>query len=490
MGLFKPFCPHARIIRCVADMKQPLEGTERRTQTHHRGRVAATAALAAGLAGCVGVPTPRETAVREQQQVVAQVYRPVGQHPVLPELTPNSPLGDFLLYAMLNQPKVEAAYYDWAASVERITRERSKPDPQFLFQTDIAAAVAAVMPGLMQEFPGPGKLRLRADVASAESQAKYFTFENTVLRTAFEVKRAYYQLHFLQERIGINRETLTLLSDLEKLARVQNEVGKVTLQDVLRAQIEQDRLSTDIANLEDSRHPLAAQFKAALGLQAGQPEPAVPVKFESTTLDLTSDKLLAAAFARNPRLKAMEADVERAEASLSLVYKARVPDYSAGLMLDVNAAPVMGRPLFGMTLPIWKDKITAELAEAQINKQAATARLTAEQIQLTVDFAEKSFAYREITRNLLLLRDKLIPKARQSLDIARAGYPTGQINFFNLIDAERSLLGFQLAEIEARTQRELVLAELSLIVLGTPPARAPILGGASEPASATVKSQP
>lgn len=436
------------------------------------------------------MPTPRETAVREQQQAIAQVYRPAGQRPVLPTLTPNSPLHDFLLFAMLNQPKVEAAYYDWAASIERITRERSLPDPQFLFQTDIASTISSVMPGLMQAFPGPGKLGLQADVASTESQARYFTFESSVLQTAYELKRAYYQIYFLQERVDINRETLALLSDLEKLARAQNEVGKVTLQDVLRAQIEQDRLATDIANLEDSRNSLRAQFKAALGLQVGQPEPAVPVKFESTALDLTSDKLLAAAFKQNPRLKAMEADVERAEASLRLAYKARVPDYSAGLMLDVNAAPVMGRPLFGMTLPIWKDKIAAELAGAQSNKQAATARLTAEQIQLTVDFAEKSFAYREITRILLLLRDKLIPKARQSLDIARASYPTGQINFFNLIDAERSLLGFQLAEVEARTQRELVLAELSLIVLGTPPARAPILGGASEPASATVKSKP
>lgn len=465
-------------------MSQPLQRIRRPLL------LAGAAALAVALAGCVGTPTVREAAIREQHRAVAQVYRPAGQRPVLPILAANSPLRDFLLFAMLNQPKVEAAYYDWASSIERITRERSMPDPQFLFETDLAEAVSAVMPGLMQMFPGPGKLRLRADVASAESQAKYFTFESAVLRTAFEVKRAYYQIYFLHERIQVNRETLALLSQFEKLALAQTEVGKATLQDVLRAQIEQDRLATDIANLEDSRNPLRAQFKAALGLKVGEPDPPVPAKFESTALDLTSDQLLAAAFERNPRLKAMAADVQRAEAALGLAYKARVPDYSAGLMLDVNAAPVMGRPLFGMTLPIWKDKIAAELAEAQLNKQAAEARLTAEQIQLTVEFAEKSFAYREITRNLLLLRDKLIPKARQSLDIARAGYPTGQVNSFNLIDAERTLLGFQLADVEARTQRELVLTELSLTILGTLPPNAPVLGATPAPASQPAKPKP
>jgi len=427
------------------------------------------------LAGCRGIPTTDERVAQQKLKQIDGSYAAQNHHPKLPELKPQDGLGNYLQFAMLNQPQVAVAYFDWAASVQRITVERSLPDPRLTFESDIAEAVMTVMPGLMQEFPGPGKLRLQARAATAESQARYFTFENSVLMAAFYLKRAYYQLHFLSERIRINKETLTLLGDLETIARTQNEVGKVTLQDVLRAQIEQDRVATDIANLDDSRNPLLAQFKSALGLTVHDNDPPVPTVFESTPLDLGSEKLLAEAFARNPRLKAMEADVRRAEVSLGLAYKTRVPDFSAGLMADVKAAPVMFRPLFGMTLPIWRDKIAAEIAQAQAGKQASEARLTVEQIQLTVDFAEKSFAYREITRNLQLLQEKLIPKARKSLEIARAGYLAGQIDFFNLIDAERTLLNFQLNEVEARTQREIVLAELSLIILGAPPAGAPIL---------------
>ena len=64
--------------------------------------------------------------------------------------------------------------------------------------------------------------------------------------------------------------------------------------------------------------------------------------------------------------------------------------------------------------------------------------------------------------------------------MARAGYLAGQIDFFNLIDAEQTLLRFAVAEVEARTQRELALAELSLVILGVPPTNAPIL---SQPSS-------
>lgn len=429
------------------------------------------------LAGCKGIPTKAEKEARRQAETVAAGYRPRGAKPVLPVLTADSGLSNFLAYAMLNRPEVEAAYYDWAASIERITQARSFPDPQLTFQMDIQSVVTSIMPGLMANIPWPDKLRVGAAVASAESQAKFFTFQSAVLASAFEVKRTYYQLYFLAEKIRVNQETLQLLNDLEKLARTQNEVGKVTLQDVLRAQIEQDRLRNEIANLEDSRSSLVAQFKAALGLQAQDPAPPIPAHFESTSLDMTSDKLFATALAQNQRLKAVSAEVRAAEASIILARKSRLPDFSLGFMGDAKTDPTLYR-LFGnpgtMSLPIWRDKIAAQIAEAQANKRSAEARLSAEQIALAVDFAEKSFLYREASRNLVLLREQLLPKANKSLEVAQSGYLSGQTDFFNLTDAERTLLGFKLDQVEASTQREVVLAELSLIIQGMSPSNAPM----------------
>lgn len=402
---------------------------------------------------------------------------------MLPTLQTNSGLSNFLHFAVLNQPRVEAAYFDWASAVRRITVERSLPDPRLTFESDIADAIMSAVPGLMMDFPGPGKLKAAANVATAESEARYFVFESAVLQTAFALKRAYYQLHFLDAKVEVNRQTLALVADLERLARTQNEVGKVTLQDVLRAQIEHDRLTTEIANLEDSRNPLTAQFKAALGLSAEQPDPPVPVQFESTPLDLTSDHLFTQALVRNPRLKAMEAEVRRAESSLRLAYKSRVPDFNLGVELNAKASPVFVTPQLGVTLPIWRDKIAAEIASAQAGKRAAEARLSAEQIVLAVEFAEKSFMFRESSRNLVLLQERLLPKARQSVEVARAAYLSGQLDFLNLIDAQRTLFGFQLSEVEARTQRELALAELSLLILGQPPNGAPFLNRAGDSTS-------
>lgn len=444
----------------------------------------AFAALLASV-GCVGTPTASERAARSDVRDVSQRYRPGDAKPALPRLDASSPLRDYLSFALLNSPRVEAAYFDWVAAVESIAPARSLPDPRLTFGADIADTVMSLMPGLMVDLPGPGKLRAAGEIAAAESRSAYFGFERELLRAALAVKSAYYRRHFLEETIRVQSETLRLLRELEQLAAQQNAAGRVTLQDVLRAQIARDQVETQITNLVDSRGALAAELKSALGLGPADEGPPVPSSFEPSVGEPQPDQLLETALNQNPDLRALEEDVLRAEASLELARRSRVPDFSLGLDVEVKADPTLFRPRAGMSLPIWRDKIAAQIAGAQASKRASQARLTAEQVQVAADLASMLFLYRQALRNDVLLRDKLVPKARQSLDAARAGYVNARASFLDVIDAQRTLLEFELAGIEARTQRELALASLSLAIAGVPPADAPsTVGGASHPPKA------
>jgi len=434
--------------------------------------------LAAGglmLAGCRGIPTQGEKQARRELGTVARQYCPGNQPPALPELTSDSGLSNFLAYALLNSPLVEAAFYDWSASVENITVTRSLPDPQLTFQAYIQDTITSLMPGFAWSFPGPGKLKARAGVAAAESEAKYFTFESAVFQAAFSLKSAYYKLGLLHEQLRLKREMLSLLDSQERAIRAQNVAGSAALPDLLRVQGGQDRVRTELAGLEDSRHSLLENFKAALGLTPGRADPPTPAHFEMSRDNPNADELLRVAFAQNPQLKALAADVRAAEAGIKVAYKDRVPDFSAALMADVKASPVLYWPQLSMSLPIWRDKLAAEAAGAQAEELAARSRLQAGQIDLAVNFAEKSFAYRETGRNLALIEDELIPKARQSLEIVRAGYRADTMDFSSLTDAEQTLLELQLEAAETRADREIALADLSLMVAGLPPANAPLL---------------
>lgn len=426
------------------------------------------------LPACTGTPIAAERAERGELDATAERYRPADERPALPRLTADSSLADFLRFALLNSPRVESAYYAWAAAVERIVAARSLPDPQLRFSADIADTVMSLMPGLMMDLPGPGKLRIAGEAAANESRTAFFGFKQEILRTALTVKASYYRLGFLDEALRVQRETLSLIDDLERLAEQQNAAGLAAMQDVLRAQIARVQLTTQIENLEDSRLALAAEWKAALGLGPDDQDPPIPVAFVPSSDLPVPDALLATALVHNPELRALEYDVRRAESALSLARRAGVPDFSLGLEVDVLADPLMFTPMVGATLPIWRDKISAGIATAQAEKRAADARLTAQEVQLAAELASTLFQYREAVRNEALARVQLLPRAHAALAAARASYVNGRADFLDVIDAQRSLLEFELAGIAAATQRELALAALSLAIAGIPPADAPL----------------
>jgi outer membrane protein TolC len=426
--------------------------------------------LAGGLAaGCRGVPAAGEKSARQDVAVVARQLTPP------PELKAGARLAEAVSFALRTQPQVAAAYADWAASVEQITVERSLPDPKLTFELYLADTITSLMPGLAMDVPGPGKLQARGALATAESRVKYFQFQTVVLQTALAVEKAFYSLHYLEERLRVNRQTLALLTGLETLARTQDEVGKATLQDVLRAQMEQEKLRTETVNLEDSRSALMAQFKAALGLSHDQPDPPVPAAAglaDSGTNDVLQ---FENALRQNPQLRELAAEIAVAEAQLAVARKDRIPDFSVGGEADVKSSPVVWNPQLSMTLPVWRDKLAAERASAQDTRHAAQARLAAGQIALAADFAEQLYDLRAAERDLTLLHDRLLPRARQALAAARTAYASGQTDFLNVIEAERALLNFQLDEIDAHTRCELARAELQLLVAGVPPGTAPQL---------------
>jgi outer membrane protein TolC len=428
-------------------------------------------AATVSLSGCVGTATPDENLARQDSKSAAAKYRPAETRPQLPVLTENSNLTDLIKYALLNNPAVEAAYYDWAASVEEITTARSLPDPMLTFGAEISRDGANVSAALgtdpMNNWPGPGKLPLRAEAAYGASLKKRAIFEREMLATALAVKRAWFQRWVLEEKIRRTSEIIALLDEMEALARARVSVGKATQQDVLRAQMERDQLRTDLAGLEDSRAPLVARLRSALGLAPQAPLPdLVPRDFEATTATFTEQALLETAFARNPQLKAMRAEVGQAVALYDLARKNTVPDYAFGVGASGGMNPVAVSPMFGITLPVWRDKIAAEVAAGRADLGAAQARLSAEQLDLAVRFAETAYAWREADRNVALHGRLQLPKAHAALDAAREGYVSGAASFRDVLDAERDVLEHHLRHAEALGEREMVLAEMSLVVLG------------------------
>ncbi len=425
----------------------------------------ASCVLAMAVAACNVPPSRSEMERKDELDRTREAYRPAGQRPALPQLTSESPIEDFAEYAMLNSPRVEERFYAWERAVAEITIARSLPDPTLSLEIEIGRMLEAVRPGFLGMYPGPGKLALAAEAQSSAAASRRHEFEQAALDAAFRARTTWLRAAWLADVIAVRREVLDVVREIEGLASAQFRVGKVSLQDVLRVQIESDELDTEIVSLEDSRNLILAEVRSALGLSHEAPTPPLPTRLPDVLSVLPQGDLLSQSILDNHNLLALRDEIREAESMVALARKSSQPDFMLGLRVDL-LSPVMVMPEIGATLPIYRDKIVAMVSAALASRHAADSRLTGATLDLVVQLADAHFRYRDADRRLELVRWKLLPKAEAALDAARAAYQTGLTDMTGLLDAERSLLEFRVEEVTMRMERESAWAEIAIVILG------------------------
>jgi outer membrane protein TolC len=171
----------------------------------------------------------------------------------------------------------------------------------------------------------------------------------------------------------------------------------------------------------------------------------------------------------NPELASMRSMVEVAVARADVARRARTPDFTAGLSADVKANPVLFWPTASMTLPIWRDKIAAEIAAADAGRQAARSRLEVERIALAAEFAQALFAARAADRMIAYLDRDALANLSRAEDSAEAGVRSGTGGFAPVVELRLMRIDLELERAAAQRDRETALVDLSrLAAAGLP----------------------
>jgi hypothetical protein len=159
-----------------------------------------------------------------------------------PFLDDDATLSDYLAYAALQNPGLEAAFNRFLATFERIEQAEALPDPKVTYAYFIENVETRVGPqrhklGVAQAFPWLSKLRLRGAVASEAAHAAEQHYLTMKLKLFFRVKDAYYELYYLSRAISITEDNIALLKHLESVAQANFMVG-APVSGVIKAQVE------------------------------------------------------------------------------------------------------------------------------------------------------------------------------------------------------------------------------------------------------------
>ena len=361
-------------------------------------------------------------------------------------------------YALANNPEIQAARYDAQSLGARVPQANSLPDPTlmttvFLEEIQTAAGPQQAAISLSQKFPWFGKRALRSQVAFYNSMASYSRVASTELKVIEQVKRAYFDLYFVQKAVSETRQLERPLEDVIVVARSKYETsaGKVGLESVFQAQVELASLKTDLVRLEETQRRTQARLAGTLHLPHGTRIEALE-SIARSHVKSKVETLVGLAESCQPAYEAFSREMARDRAAVDLARQESRPDVTASLnwheMGTGGLSPVSnGRDAFslgvGVNLPIYRDRLDASVREAR-NRLSATARrydTVRDRYQVEIETLHAQF--REHYRTLDILETDIIPRAEETLKLSLESYRAGRADFQQLMDVYRTLLRYR-----------------------------------------------
>ena len=408
-----------------------------------------------------------------------QIVRPDAANNENPGLEPAT-LDQCLALAAAENPRLEAALHRWKAAMERIPQARALPDPRFAYGYFVEPVETRVGPqrqrfSLTQTFPWFGTRSAKSAGATASALAERQTYEAEKRRLFRAVKEAWYEYYFLGKSLAITRSHRALIGDLESVARTRYTSGTTGYDAVMQAQVELGKMEDRVQTLEALRTPTLARLNALLARVPDAPIP-WPQNLPEADRAISDAEAREGLLAGNTELRRLEALKEKEDAAVRVARRSAWPEIMLGVdYIDTGDAGMPNTSDSGkdpiivtaaLNLPIWFGKNRAANREAIFRRAVVIEERADAENRLLADMDLALYRYRDAGRKMALYRDTLLPKAEQSLSVARQGFEAGSASFNALMDAERMLLEFQLALEQARVDQARALAEIEALTHG------------------------
>jgi outer membrane protein, heavy metal efflux system len=357
--------------------------------------------------------------------------------------------------ALERNPEIQAAQKSAEASRQRPAQAGSLPDPMFsagyassgsprpfagIGREPIANAGFMVT----QEFPAPGKRKLRGDIALREADAELQRYREVRLSVVSKVKQAYHQLHHGYEAIDIMQRNIDVMRTYLRSAEARYAIGKSAQQDLLKAQtqislmaVRIEKMRQDIRMRETDINMLLARDPAT---PMGRP-PEVPVREWNAKLE----DLFASARQNSPLLAREQKMIQRSELGVNLARKDAVPDYAlSGGYFNMGSMPDMYQFRVDIRLPWFSARQRAEVTE-QANLLAQSRRSYEAADQALLARIRNDYLLAGSARKLMdIYSTTLIQQASLTVESSLASYETGSTDFMTLLMNANTMLDYQL----------------------------------------------
>jgi outer membrane protein TolC len=314
-----------------------------------------------------------------------------------------------------------------------------------------------------QRIPLSGIRGHRRTSALAEVDRLRAEARRAVLDVGVQAATAFLMLQERRRTAALVDEQLTFARDVVIAASARYASGTAPQSDVLRAEVEVARLGALARALVSEVRGAEAMLNTTLALDADQPVP--PLAPLLLAEPIPAWPVVRAALSGRPELVAVQSEIVRADADVQVMRDMYRP------MATIRTGPAYtmtdGRgwmAMVGVSLPIWRGKLRAGVAEAEAMRAMSEAELRAMTRMIEGDAAVAVHQVRAAKDRQAAISTDVLPRARMAIEPAVAGYTSGQLPLVSVIEAVQALWLVQADLIAADTELGLAWARLGRAV--------------------------
>lgn len=385
-----------------------------------------------------------------------------------------TPLRDLLNEAERNNPQIAAARQGWEGAKQIPSQVSTLPDPQFTAQQ---VSVGSPRPfagytnsdfayfglGFSQDFPYPGKLHLRGEMAKRDAEVAQQQYESVRRSVLAGIKAAYFQLSFLSRTLGILESDGGLLQQVEKAADARYRSGMGNQHDLLQAQLERTKLLREITMHHLDVAKMQAQIKQLLNRSQSSPD-IEPTDLPETPLAYTFDELLTATKGGNSDISGAQKMVEKQSVQVDIAHKDFYPDFNLQYMWQ-RTDPTQYRAYYVLSftarVPIYRSrKQRPELAQAEADLSRSRSEAESQTQQVAFDLRTAYDTAQKNSEVLKIYREGLLPQGRAEFEAGVAAYQNNRQDFQALLTSFRDVLQLDEEYWQSAAERETALARI------------------------------
>lgn len=376
-------------------------------------------------------------------------------------------LDEYQSEAALNNPLLRATYNEYLAELQKAPQVSSLPDPEIAFAYFISPIETRLGPqktriSATQMFPWFGTLGDRETVSLLNAKAKFEVFQERRNQLFYNLEVLWGEIYKSEEQIRIANENLEIVNTLVNISLIKYETGLVPQIDVLRAQIEQEDIKTNIELLKDNQKLLIKRFNELRNVDPNSkitlPQ-SLPVE-ESILIE--QEEWIALIRAQNPNLNQLRFKEEAANSNIDNARNNGLPSFGIGLdyiatdeRSDIPALTDNGKDAWiarlSIKVPIFRSKYRAQEEEARLQRAATQDRLEARDNQILTDFYTALKDIEDARRRFELFDQKQIQRIEQAVNILLQSYANDNSQFEEILRLERQRFSYELERVIAHT---------------------------------------